>query len=656
VLSSRKVVGVGFGSSLRAFQSMLADHDSTHPVPRIPHRILRIPQCVPSSLSPALLYVQNAAASVQEMAFQVLNQNDIAIGLPAGVGQSIVENISNGPLELKIVKCRSDFFRLRLRSGFQVIESRSIDPPVQERFRAIALSALILGGIATMACAQTATRNNLASQAVMSASGSLSEQYIGKYTATGHIPPAGSRNDAGKAWCIPQDQADGATLTYKWEQAVTVREIVYYGRTAWRLDENYRRVSISTAIDQPQICAAPLRRGHGPQRVTLDDPLTTDTLVLRFSQPDSGPNPGASEIKIFAEAADQAVLGDEFVPLAIPGVSANPDLFRRFSEGELGFDSLLVIQRQSLRPTHVYTYHNEDFRPGGGLYRWHVDGRLEKLLDAGQGQLLDLQVSYDGTEVLFSWRRSRDETYQIYRMRVDGSELVQLSEGEHYNFNPAWLPDGSIAFLSTRAAAYAYCWDSPVGVLHRMDRDGSNVIRLSANYLNDIAPRFWGSPASRLADLILSGHPDENGVPRIDMEDNEKRRIFAWIDLNVPYYGTSQSNHLDRRGNRHMWPPDFDKVFAEVSARRCISCHSGGPPRQWYLRVEKPEYNNFMLAPLARSAGGTEACGRPIFESREDPDYQALLNTFAPIIDLLEKRPRMDMYGQPSDCSDIGGK
>jgi hypothetical protein len=57
----------------------------------------------------------------------------------------------------------------------------------------------------------------------------------------------------------------------------------------------------------------------------------------------------------------------------------------------------------------------------------------------------------------------------------------------------------------------------------------------------------------------------------------------------------------------------------------------------------KPENNNFMLAPLAKAAGGTELCGRAVFESKEDPDYQKLLETFLPIQELLRKRPRADM-------------
>jgi hypothetical protein len=55
--------------------------------------------------------------------------------------------------------------------------------------------------------------------------------------------------------------------------------------------------------------------------------------------------------------------------------------------------------------------------------------------------------------------------------------------------------------------------------------------------------------------------------------------------------------------------------------------------------------NPFLLAPLARSAGGTEKCGRPVFRDRTDRDYQAVLKLFEPITAMLHDRPRLDMPG-----------
>ena len=162
-----------------------------------------------------------------------------------------------------------------------------------------------------------------------------------------------------------------------------------------------------------------------------------------------------------------------------------------------------------------------------------------------------------------------------------------------------------------------------------------------ANILQ-VTPKYWGSPASKLADIVLTGHPDETGKPRVEVDPISQRRVFAWIDLNVPYYGTSESNNIDLVGCRQMVPGELDQVLTQVIAQRCGSCHE--PARPNYTRITNAENNSFLLAPLARAAGGTERCGKPIFASKDDPDYQAILRTFDALRPLIQSSPRR--YGR----------
>jgi hypothetical protein len=725
--------------------------------------------------------------------------------------------------------------------------------------------------------------------------------------------------------------------------------------------------------------------------------------------------------------------------------------------GRLGFRKIVVVQRQRVRCSHVYTYHNEGFQAGGGLFLFtpgRGSGSLEKLVDSPDGQILGADLSFDGREILFSWRRSENDFYQVYRINVDGTGLAQLTAHPSYNYDACWLPDGGIAFISTRETQVAYCWVSVVGVLHRMDRNGENVRRISANYVNDftpcvtrdgkimycrweyvdrpvssiqglwtinpdgtqlrvfygnrvlspstliepqpipgstevlctltshdgelggavgiidpsfgnnaqasirnltpeidigrvdrtghgygprgpyerpfpvdqdsflvsrygtillrdydgkkcikvleprdgmgfyspqplrprcsppivpsepraeaqphailylqdvyrglephvkrgevkrlcvvqelpkteparfwnhpefgpqspvvscgatfapkkvwgfvpvaedgsayfkvpakvplyfmaldeegravqrmrsfthlmpgemqgcvgchesrsettavsslpavlsgepvelkppewgltgfsyphivqpvldrycvechkpsepsggldltgdktdyfnvsyehlaredgranrytrwictldgqdrnileITPKVWGSPASRLADVIVSGHPDEQGGPRVKMDAASRQRVLTWIDLNVPYYGTSESQRHELPGCRRVYPPGLDWLLGEVAKRRCVSCHSqnGRPslPRESWVRVTNPHLNNFLQAPLAQRAGGTERCGRAVFANTEDADYEAILKRFEAAEKLLLNPPRADL-------------
>jgi hypothetical protein len=182
-------------------------------------------------------------------------------------------------------------------------------------------------------------------------------------------------------------------------------------------------------------------------------------------------------------------------------------------------------------------------------------------------------------------------------------------------------------------------WDSPyVSWIPTYNGMEQNIL--------EVTPKAWGSPRSRLADILLSGHLETNGLPRLKMEPRELRRILAWIDLNVPYYGTSETAYPDRKGCRQMYPAELDKTLADVAARRCASCHKEGKfPRAFWTRVTHPEMNNFLLAPLAKAAGGSGRCGQTVFPNASDPDYQAILKTFSPILQMLADRPRMDMAG-----------
>ncbi len=166
----------------------------------------------------------------------------------------------------------------------------------------------------------------------------------------------------------------------------------------------------------------------------------------------------------------------------------------------------------------------------------------------------------------------------------------------------------------------------------------------------EVRPKTWGSPQSPLAEIILSGHPDDSGEPRFDMDEAGRRRILAWIDLNVPYYGTSETAYPDMNGCRRLYPEKLDGVLADVARRRCAECHEEGKiPRRVWTRITEPELNPFLVAPLATSAGGSEKCGKAVLRSRDDADYQAVLAVFQPIAEMLAATPRMDMPGaQPS--------
>jgi len=56
-----------------------------------------------------------------------------------------------------------------------------------------------------------------------------------------------------------------------------------------------------------------------------------------------------------------------------------------------------------------------------------------------------------------------------------------------------------------------------------------------------------------------------------------------------------------------------------------------------------PQDNAFLLAPLAKKAGGTQKCERIVFALTDDVDYQRILETFLPVQERVTQLPRADM-------------
>jgi hypothetical protein len=122
--------------------------------------------------------------------------------------------------------------------------------------------------------------------------------------------------------------------------------------------------------------------------------------------------------------------------------------------------------------------------------------KITVLLDDQGGSVRDPQVHYDGKRVLFAYRKSGTDYYHLYEINVDGSGLRQITSGEFDDYEPTYLPDGRVIFVSTRCRCWVNCWMTQVGVLHRCDSDGRNIRRISYSGEHDNTP--WMLPDGRI--------------------------------------------------------------------------------------------------------------------------------------------------------------
>ena len=91
------------------------------------------------------------------------------------------------------------------------------------------------------------------------------------------------------------------------------------------------------------------------------------------------------------------------------------------------------------------------------------------------GSFLSPDLSHDGQTIVFAYvectgdrhhahhtdpSRGHWDTgrcYHIFQVNVDGSNLIQLTDGTWNDFDPRWLPSGRIALVSERRGGYLRC-------------------------------------------------------------------------------------------------------------------------------------------------------------------------------------------------------
>ncbi|WP_197231490.1 HzsA-related protein [Novipirellula artificiosorum] len=175
----------------------------------------------------------------------------------------------------------------------------------------------------------------------------------------------------------------------------------------------------------------------------------------------------------------------------------------------LNFDDIL-FNRWTSNYGHVQECWGTTVLDEGGLYvlsglqggRTRVrnllqDSRFEngpwqgqRLLDLGRA-VRSFDLSHDGTKIVFAWVHRQSRIHRIASVNADGTQLRLLTEGKYEDLDPIWLPNGRIAFVSTRAEITVRCNNNDTTkqcVLYSMKADGSDVVRMSFHETNERYP------------------------------------------------------------------------------------------------------------------------------------------------------------------------
>ena len=194
-----------------------------------------------------------------------------------------------------------------------------------------------------------------------------------------------------------------------------------------------------------------------------------------------------------------------------------------FSNPLLSFDKLLFLKRHDARGVfHMCDqFYGCNAVPGGGLFvlenPFGPSPKLVNLLENSVvergrmkgrklegGSLLSPELSFDGRTILFAWSEAKafaksqgketylwgpEYSYHLFKVNSDGTGLVQLTDGATDDFDPCFLPNGRIVFVSERRGGYLRCGrHCPVYTMFSMRPDGSDIVCLSFHETHEWQP------------------------------------------------------------------------------------------------------------------------------------------------------------------------
>jgi len=183
----------------------------------------------------------------------------------------------------------------------------------------------------------------------------------------------------------------------------------------------------------------------------------------------------------------------------------------------LDFPKLLINKRTGNLPEHMcdqYLGQHSQAAPGlVVLDDWKTQPKETVLLEGKlpKGATLQPSLAYDAKRVLFAFadhaspRAGQLRGYYIYEYSFETGQVRQVTGTDRdaetgrggretvlvEDTAPCYLPDGGLAFISTRSQQFGRCHGGryvPAYTLYRAEADGSNIRALSFNESNEWAP------------------------------------------------------------------------------------------------------------------------------------------------------------------------
>jgi hydrazine synthase alpha subunit-like protein len=187
-----------------------------------------------------------------------------------------------------------------------------------------------------------------------------------------------------------------------------------------------------------------------------------------------------------------------------------------FANPLLDFDEILFVKRHDAKGVfHMCDqYYGFNAVHGGGLFVLRDPfGRTPQVRDLlasatvengrlqgrslEPGAFLSPELSFDGLTILFAYSQGQgkdlewtpESSFHIFSANADGTGLTQLTDGTTNDFDPCYLPNGRVVFVTERRGGYLRCGrHCPTYTLFSMRPDGSDIQWFSCHETHEWQP------------------------------------------------------------------------------------------------------------------------------------------------------------------------
>ena len=312
------------------------------------------------------------------------------------------------------------------------------------------------------------------------------------------------------------------------------------------------------------------------------------------------------------------------------------------------FDEILFVKKHRATYNHMCDqFYGVNLPPGGGIYVLSnpfsdaptvrsllADSTVQSGRLAGTklstGSFLSPNLSYEADKLAFAyvectgdraqrlhtnpsqghWHEGR--SFHIFTCNIDGSDLRQITDGTWNDFDPCWLPNGRLAFITERRGGYLRCGrECPTYTLFDMSTDGSQIRCLSYHETNE-----WNPSVTHDGRILYTrwDYPDRHGCTA----------HHPWITT------------LDGRGSRQVhgnFSPRYERADMELGCRPI-------PDSLKFVATAAPHHGQ---------AYGSLIIVDP---SVADDDKMAPVKRITPDIDFPETQGGRQVYGTPYPLSE----